>query len=254
MSTDADGNDTRKLSLGWDAWRLDREHWVGVEVQGVRFSGDGWSHDEQRAYVRGAGLFGPAPAGDDSWRWQGRVGSNGHTLLGGATLNTDGPRRREIFFERELLETEAGVKRGQVYNLVGAAIDHPFGERASGTALAGLQDFDDGNLRTHLRGNLVYAVLPAQGISLQLRGRYYRNSDPYLGGYYSPSGTAKRWACWRCGGWSAATPGARWPGSAANARRTKAGSARGCSSSATSRRAGAAARCGSMRAIPTRRW
>lgn len=186
VSTDADGNDTRKLSLGWDAWRLNREHWVGVEVQDARFSGDGWSHDEQRAYVRGAGLFGQAPADDDSWRWQGRAGTNGHTLLGSATLNTDGPRRREIFFERELLETEAAVKRGQVYTLLGAAIDHPFGERASGTALAGLQDFDDGNLRTHLRGNLVYSVLPEQGISVQLRGRYYNNSEPYAGGYYSP--------------------------------------------------------------------
>ena len=186
LSNDADDNEARKLSLGWDAWRQDHQRWVGVEVQDARFSGEGWSHDEQRVYLRAAGLFGEAPASDDTWRWQARVGSNGDELLGNATFNTDGPRRREIFIERDLLETEQGIARSQVYTLAGAAIDHPFGERTSGTALAALQDFDDGNLRSHLRGNLVYAALPEHGISVQLRGRYYGNSDPYLGGYYSP--------------------------------------------------------------------
>ena len=174
------------LSLGWDAWRQDRERWAGVEVQDARFTGDGWSHDEQRVYVRAAGVVGQAPAGEDSWRWQARIGSNGHQLLGSATFNTDGPRRREIFIERDLLETGSGLARGQVHTFAGAAIDHPLGDRLGGTALAALQDFDDGNLRSHLRGNLVYALAPGQGISLQARGRYFRNSEPHAGDYYSP--------------------------------------------------------------------
>ena len=186
LASDADGNDTRKLSLAWDAWRIDREHWVGVEVQNARFSGRDWSKQEQRAYLRAAGVFTQTTVTDDSWRWQVRAGSNGHALLGGASLNTEGPRRIEFFFERELLETEAGARRGQVYNFLGAAMDHPFTDKFSGTLLAGLQDFDDGNLRSHLRGNLVQVLVPSWGLSVQLRGRYYRNSEPYSGDYYSP--------------------------------------------------------------------
>ena len=58
-----------------------------------------------------------------AWRWQGRLGTNGHTALGSVTLNTEGPQRRELFFEREALETQAGVERGQMYNIAGAALD-----------------------------------------------------------------------------------------------------------------------------------
>ncbi|HET6395851.1 MAG TPA: hypothetical protein VFF91_03310 [Pseudoxanthomonas sp.] len=186
LSSDADGNQAYRYSLGWDAWRRDREHWAGVEVQHARYSGAGWSHEEQRVYARAAGTLGEGEPDDDTWRWQARAGSNGHTALGGATLHTEGPRRRELFFERDLLETESGVARRQMYNYLGAAVDHPFGERLGGTVLAGLQTFGDGNRRSHLRGNLAYALVPERGLGLQLRTRYYRNSEPYAGGYYSP--------------------------------------------------------------------
>lgn len=186
LSSDAEGNEVAKLSLGWDWRRVDREHWTGLEVQHARFAGEGWSHQEQRAYLAAAGVFGQGPVDDDAWRWQARIGSNGHTALGSASMHTEGPRRREVFFERELLETRAGIGRRQMYNFLGAAIDHPFGDRFSGTALAGVQTFGDGNRRDHLRANLVYAVAPGHGLSIQLRNRYYRNSHAYAGGYFSP--------------------------------------------------------------------
>lgn len=187
VASDADGTETWKAGLGWDWHRADREHWAGVDVERARFSGEGWSHSEERLYGRAAGTLGGGEVDDDTWRWQARLGTNGHTALGSASFHTEGPQRREVFFERELLETEAGVARRQMYNYLGAAIDQPFGARWSGTALVGAQTFGDGNLRTHLRGNAVYALVPAQGLSAQLRTRYHHNSDPYLGGYYSPS-------------------------------------------------------------------
>ena len=186
LSWDADGNEVRKVGVGWDWTRTDREHWRGVHVEQARFSGDSWSHTEQRVYARAAGTFGVGEVTDDSWRWQFKIGSNGHTVLGSASLHTEGSARRELFLERELLETEAGVTRRQMVDFAGAAIDVPLSERWSTTGLVGLQDFSGGNLRTHLRGNVVFAALPEAGVSLQLRTRYYRNSDPYLGGYYSP--------------------------------------------------------------------
>lgn len=186
LASDSDGNEVSKTSLSWKWQYSDREHWMGIDVQRARFSGKDWSHEEDRVYGRAAGTFGPSEVSDDTWRWQARLGTNGDTALGSISLNTEGPNRREIFFEREALETRAGVEREQMYNFAGAAADQPFGERASGTALVGLQTFGDGNERIHLRGNLVFSVFPEQGVSVQARTRYHHNSDPYLGGYYSP--------------------------------------------------------------------
>lgn len=186
LSSDADDSQTQKLGLGWDWKRRDREHWAGAKVEHARFSGEGWSHSEQRLYGRMAGTLGEGEPSDDTWRWRADVGTNGDAVLGSASLHTEGERRREVFIERELLETREGTRRGQMFTFLGAAFDQPLGTRLSGTALVGLQEFGDSNLRTHLRGNLVFALAPEQGISAQLRTRWYRNSDPFAGDYFSP--------------------------------------------------------------------
>lgn len=179
-SSDADGTETRKLGLGWDFQRRDIEHWIGAKVETARFSGSGWSGTEQRVYFRAAG-------GQGDWRWRVEPGSNGHDLLGSASVHSVDERRKEFFVEREVLETRAGIEQGLVNTFAGAAIDLPLNPRWTATALAGAQDFSGGdNLRTHLRGNLIYGVLPEQGISLQLRSRYFHNSEPFEGDYYSP--------------------------------------------------------------------
>lgn len=186
-SSDADGAELGKLGLGWDFSRRDREHWIGLKAEQARFAEHGWSHREQRVYLQAAGTLGDAEVDDDTWRWRVSPGTNGDILLGSAALNTEGPRRRELFIERDLLETRLGVERGQVVTFLGAAIDQPVGSRGSVTGLVGWQDFDDGNQRLHLRGTGVMSVWREQGLSLQLRTRYFRSSRPNLGGYFSPS-------------------------------------------------------------------
>jgi len=185
-SSDADGSEVLRAGVGFDTWRRDREHWRGLKVEHARFAGEGWSANERRVYLRAAGTFGTGEVDDDTWRWRVSPGSNGDRLLGSAALNTEGPRRREVFVEREILETRQGVDRGQVFTFLGAAVDQPVGEHGSLTGLVGLQDFDDGNLRTHLRGTAVYAARPEEGLSVQLRTRWYRNSRPFQGDYFSP--------------------------------------------------------------------
>lgn len=180
VSSDADDSETHKFGLGWDFQRRDIEHWIGVKVENARFSGNGWSDTQQRVYFRAAG-------GDAGWRWQVAPGSNGHDLLGSASIHSVDDRRKEFFVERDVLETRTGVEQGLLQTFAGAAIDLPLDRRWTATALAGLQDFGSGdNLRTHLRGNLIYSVLPEKGVSLQLRGRYFRNSVAFEGDYYSP--------------------------------------------------------------------
>lgn len=186
VSADADGADVARVALGWDWWRADREHWRGLRVEHARFAGPGWTHDEDRLYVQAAGTLGSGAVDDGTWRWRVSAGSNGDAVLGSAVLHTAGPKRREFFVERELVETRDGAAHGQVYTFAGAAFDHEFAPRTSGNALVGLQDFDDGNLRTHLRGTLVQSIAPNAGLSLQLRTRAYRNSRPEAGDYFSP--------------------------------------------------------------------
>jgi len=180
ISSDADGNETQRYALGWDVSHRDLDHWWGAKIEHSRFSGDGWSETEQRVYVGGAGELG-------QWRWDGDVGTNGDDLLGNFSLHSQDPWRKEFFVERGTLETREGTERGLVNTFAGASIDMPLAPRWSATALAGVQDFGAGdNLRSHLRGNLVYSLLPEQGVSLQLRTRYYRNSEAFEGDYYSP--------------------------------------------------------------------
>ncbi|WDS37080.1 hypothetical protein [Pseudoxanthomonas sp.] len=180
LGSDSDGNQTLKSNLGWD-WRyVAPDQWSGVQVQDARFSGDGWHKQEQRVYLSGAGLAG-------AWRWEGDVGSNGHRLLGNASIHSEDAYRKEFFVERDVLETQRGVRNGWVQTYAGGALDLPLSERWSATTLAALQDFGVGdNLRSHLRANLVYALLPQQGISMQLRTRYYHDSHTGEGDYYAP--------------------------------------------------------------------
>ena len=181
VGSDADGNEARKLALGWDIEHRDIEHWWGVKVEHARFSGNGWHDAQDRLFLSGAGDAG------SQWQWEGDVGTNGDDLIGRASIHSRDAYRKEFFIERDVLETRNGVAQGWVQTFAGAGIDVPMGDRWSASGVAGVQDFDVGdNLRTHLRGNLVFAVAPEQGLSLQLRTRYYRNSEPREADYYSP--------------------------------------------------------------------
>ncbi len=181
VGSDADGNEARKLALGWDIEHRDIEHWWGVKVEHARFSGRGWHDGQDRLFLSGAGDAGSL------WQWEGDVGTNGDDLIGRASIHSRDAYRKEFFIERDVLETRNGVAQGWVQTFAGAGIDVPMGDRWSASGVAGVQDFDVGdNRRTHLRGNLVFAVAPEQGLSLQLRTRYYRNSEPREADYYSP--------------------------------------------------------------------
>lgn len=179
VSSDSDGNHSQRYALGWDVRRQDIEHWWGFKADRARYSGPGWSDVQERLSVRAAGSAG-------EWRWQGEAGTNGDDLLGSFSLHSRDAWRKEFFLERDVLETQDGIARGLVHTFAGAAMDVPLSERWSSTGLVGLQDFGGDNLRRHLRANLVYAVLPEQGLSAQLRLRQFNDSDPGEGDYFAP--------------------------------------------------------------------
>lgn len=133
----------------------------------------------ERVYVRMAKPIG-------GWKASASVGTDGRTLLGSATIHDEAKFRKEFFIERDIVETRRGIDRGIYYTFAGTAIDLPLDDRSIFTLVGGLQEFTGANLRTHFRANYIHVLDPERGLSVQLRTRYFRNSDPGEFDYYSP--------------------------------------------------------------------
>lgn len=181
ISDDADDTSVLRTGMGALFRYRDARHYQGLVLEDVRIQATGGvRHDDRRLYYAFA-------AGDDIWAWKGQLGTDGDTLLGQAALVREGIVRHEYFVERDLLETAQGVQA--VYStFVGAAYDLPLGvsDRYQLTLLGGAQDFGGENLRSHVRARYVAVVNPAYGLSVQLRGRAFHNSEPFELDYYSP--------------------------------------------------------------------
>ena len=180
FSTDADHTDVVKAGLNLDWDYSGPEKYLGIRLEKAWFRpvGRRWQ-DRSRVYVRAANALG-------GWKWNVTAGTDGHTALGSADIHDEAPFRKELFLEREILETPEGLKRPIYYTFGGAALDLPADENNVFTIVAGLQDFTGRNLRTHLRGTFVHVLGANSGLSIQLRARYFHDSVPHEFDYYSP--------------------------------------------------------------------
>ena len=179
-SSDAEDTEVVKGGLNLD-WRYrGPTDYFGVRVEKAWIKPLGQAGKSfERAYLRAADSAG-------GWKWNATVGTDGHTVLGSAAIHNEKKFRQEYFVEREIVETPLGVSRGIYYTFAGAAIDLPADDRNVFTAFAGVQAFTGDNVRLHLRGNYIHVVKPEWGLSAQLRGRYFRSTEPGEFDYYSP--------------------------------------------------------------------
>jgi hypothetical protein len=179
-STDSDHTDVVKL-LARALWSFERpDQYQGIAVERAWFKPQGQHvRTQSRAYLDLAGDAGA------KWRWRARIGTNGHTILGSAGFRS-ADWSKELFVEREIVETPLGLDKGLYYTFAGASMDLPAGERDRFNAMAGLQEFTGRNVRLHLRGTYVHVASPKLGLSLQLRTRYFHSSVPHEFDYYSP--------------------------------------------------------------------
>ncbi|MGY0561029.1 hypothetical protein ACW7G2_09980 [Luteimonas sp. A277] len=179
-SDDADDTTVEKIALTAFSRYDDADHYLGLAVEQARFQplGDrGWT--DHRAYLRFADTH-------DDYKWSGRVGTDGSTVLGSIALVRDRAWRQEYFAERELLETRSG-RDGRYITFAGAAFDVPLGSSGQQlTVLAGLQDFPGDNLRTHLRAVYSLPLVEEWGLGMQVRARTFHNSEPREMDYFSP--------------------------------------------------------------------
>ena len=179
-SADSDDSEVVRVAADFDLRSYGPDRYVGVRLERASFNpaGSGWTARD-RIYLRAADKVG-------DWQWRARVGTDGDSVIGSVSINDEAPLRKEIFVERDIVETRQGLARGIYSTFAGAAVDLPADDRNVFTALAGVQEFTGRNVRLHLRGSYVHVVNPDWGLSAQLRGRYFRSSVPGEFDYFSP--------------------------------------------------------------------
>jgi hypothetical protein len=179
-STDSDNTDVVKF-LGKGAVRYESpDSYLGIAVEKAWFSPQGQhTRQDERFYVDVARNIG------DDWVGQARLGTDGHSWLGSANVRAK-DWSKELFLEREIVETPRGLDERIYYTFVGASFDLPASERDVFTAVAGIQEFTGRNERLHLRGSYIRVIAPKMGLSAQLRARYFHSTVPHEFDYYSP--------------------------------------------------------------------
>ena len=180
-SDDADDTSMLETGLTLDYRFEDVERYRGIKLEQIDIrplGGERWR--DHRAYYRFADY-------NDRWLWNGQAGTDGDSLVGNANFVHGGRLRQEYFIERDVLETPLGVD-GLYHTFLCASFDIPLDEDAQRqlTTLVGVQAFTGSNVRAHLRANYIATVVPAWGLSAQLRTRAFHNSTPGEYDYYSP--------------------------------------------------------------------
>lgn len=178
-STDSDKTDIFKLEARGFVDYRDPERYRGVAFEQAWFKPLG----QTTITARRAYLLAADHAGD--WRWNARVGSDGHTVLGGAELRS-ADWRQDYFIERDLVESKQGIEKRLYSTFLGASFDLPAGRRDSFTVMGGVQEFTGQNVRLHLRANAIHVLDEKAGLSVHLRGRYFHSTRPHEYDYYSP--------------------------------------------------------------------
>jgi len=180
-STDSDNTDVVKV-LGRALWNFEGgDEFQGIVIERAWFRPKGQhARKQDRIYLDLA---------DDlagKWLWRTRLGTDGDTVIGSATLRAS-DWSKELFIEREIVETPRGIDEEIYYTFVGASLDFPASERDVFNAMFGVQEFTGKNERLHVRGSYVHVIKPEIGLSAQLRGRYFHSTSPGEFDYYSPS-------------------------------------------------------------------
>lgn len=179
-ATDADETEVVRTGFDFDWLYRGPDSYTGFRLERLRYAPSGGERDvDNRVYLRMAD-------GRGQWKYQASVGTDGHTVVGNASIHTEGSVRQEYFVERDKIETPTGVERGLYYTFGGAAVDLPMGPKTQLTVLGGAQEFSGRNVRLHTRANFIRTLKSEWGLSAQLRTRYFRNSDPGEYDYYSP--------------------------------------------------------------------
>ncbi|MBY6129399.1 hypothetical protein KUW15_11785 [Qipengyuania aquimaris] len=180
VSTDSDDTTVWRVAGDFDLRNAPDGSRLGVRVEKA------WYDPQGQGRIARERVFLQVADGKGDVEWSVRIGTDGDTVIGSASINDNEDFRKEAFIERDIVETPLGLERGIYSTFAGAAIDLPADENNIFTVLGGVQEFTGDNLRLHLRGNFVHVVDSELGLSAQLRTRYFHSTEPGEFDYFSP--------------------------------------------------------------------
>lgn len=194
FSSDADRFSAWRLRGGaLTAYRSPFDY-AGIAAQTTHYTRSGWHTD--------------APAVLFVWRKQQRETLAGTVAEGGIvrvagrirpigdatwSLRPAAHTGIELIASGDLVETQRSLESATAYTFGAVSIEQQLGKRFTAIGLAGAQRFTDGNERGHLRGRLIWMLVPEQGLSAQLRWRQYRSSRLDVGGAYFNPARYREW-------------------------------------------------------------
>lgn len=188
FSSDSDHFDMLRLRTGALFNDPSPFHYVGIAVQSTHYDQSQWHRD--------------APAVLAVWRNQNRdtltgtIGEVGIVRIAGRTRWIGDatwsvrPKARtgiELLAAGDLVETRPALDRAIAYTLVGVSAEQQLTRRFTVTGMTGYQRFTDGNARVHVRGRLIWLLVPEHGITAQLRVQQYDTRQVDVdGAYFNP--------------------------------------------------------------------
>lgn len=178
-----------KAGVGLLPLYKDGQHYTGIQALHHSFEQYEWKKDASQVSLVSESIDPKNGLGHKVNLGLNQMGN--HTLVN-ADMNYAMSLREgtnaELFYNRDWVETRNSLDRGIKYDYYGGSLEQRLSERWTVIGLLGQHRFSDNNTRNHIRGKLIYDLLPEQGINLQLRHRQYRNSRQETNGnYFNPN-------------------------------------------------------------------
>jgi hypothetical protein len=184
-----DGFKSEKYKTSYYSNYHDQDNLSGVEFGRHRFGLGLWdTKGEQLSYI------GKETDTEDGTVKNLNVGYN--TLDASKTILTaDGnfaqwlspALKGEIALNRDRVEVQSALVSSVLANSVNFSLEHHVLEPMRVQWTLGETRYTDGNHRPVFKMKAVYDALPRQGVNLQLRSRYFKNTDTHVtSGYFNP--------------------------------------------------------------------
>jgi hypothetical protein len=187
-SSDAEDFDALRLRTGLLFGVTSPFRYAGVAVQTTHYDQSEWDRDAKAILAL--------------WRKQdretlaGTIGEVGLVRVAGRTrvigdatwsLRPAPHTGVELLAAGDLVETQRALDQATAYTLLGISAEQQLTERLTVIGLTGYQRFTDGNARVHLRGRLIWLLVPEHGITAQLRVRRFDTKQLDAGdAYFNP--------------------------------------------------------------------
>lgn len=188
-ASDSEGFSTYKLSAGVYPLYEHGDHYTGVAYQKNYFSQNAWhSWADEAKFITKA--INPRTA----LGYNLTLGYNQQNGFGSLTTDSQfgfsltDATRLELILIRERVETQNAIRSNVYYTLPAVSLEYQLLDRLTIVAVGGSMFFSDANSRPLLRLKLIYALLPDEGVTAQLRYRQYRDSNTNVpNNYFNPA-------------------------------------------------------------------